>query len=772
MLIDFFFDTESCGLYSPTILIQYHKSKIRPIKPITRDDVIIHNIWTQPISESLELIQEMCENNVIGFNLAHDWFHLSRTYNILMELYPKNKPPKILDYHDIEDECHDKYCLKPKGALDLMLYGRTHDFQATMNQKDIVIRRVPRVLAEVLVKELEERIKIPKLCFAKRDGKQHWKIKNLLLDTTKEITPEQYKKIKTGKSNIKIDPNFVNIRLSFYPSTGLKPIMKYLLDKDIDLIENMLPLKRPVEAEWFPSSGRWLDVLPDHIFAWSHDIRRINYAKDDVVYLPDLFIHFKSPYDSIGEYNSMLACMVGSMHWRGFAVDLEQIEKQIKINKEVADRCLKEVNFNSPPQVINYLKEIANPIENTLINDSSFDTLINLKENGSFELIQRAKTVLEGRNAAGKLNLLKKLNLAKRLYVTFKVTGTKSNRMSGGSMEDSSSIGVVSKKGGSINPQGIKKGSDIRNIFILAHSDMVLDGGDFDGYEVTIFEAVSKDENLRKDLLSGKKMHGLWGESIYNKPYDYIVSTDGIPENEPEGYYGRSKKSFFAKLYDAQITKLTKVLQLPEEQVYSGIKHFEERYPGVAKDREKIYKDFSALSQPNGIGTAVVWKEPKKYIESFLGFKRFFDLEFETVKTLFELAQNPTDGMKEIGKLIKVVRRDRTQSASGALQSAVYAAAFSIQSSVLRSAINHRIQSPGGEMNKILQSRIWTLQPCGINKWVVMSFNMHDEQECPVIPEKQKKLENVVNSFIEEYKEFVPLLKMKWKHNLKSWGDK
>lgn len=772
----FFVDTESIGLYSPTILIQHYSCNDIP-NNITRDNVTIHNIWKESVNGSLELIQEICENTIVGFNLAHDWFHLSRTYNILHELYPRNKPPKLLDYHDIENEaiCHDAFCLKPKGALDLMLYGRTHEFQATMNQKDIIIRRVPRLLAELLVKELEEKIKIPNLYFAKREGKQLWKIKNLHKDTIKEVTPEEMSNI--DKNEIKIDPDFVNLRLEFHPSTGLKPIMKYLLNKDIDLIENMLSLKRPNEFSWYPSSGKWLSVAQDHIFTWSNDKRRINYAKDDVVYLIDLFNYFDKDKkltnylieNNYNDMDSVLACMTGSQHWKGFHINLDKIKEQIDVNQKIVNECSKDVNFDSPRQVVQYLKKDADQMESMLIKDSTKETLHILKTDGSPKVRKKAQLIIDGRKARGKLTLLNKLNQAKRLYVTFKVVGTKSNRMSGGSMEDSS---YATRKGGSINPQGIKKGDDIRETIIFKPETMVLCGGDFSGYEVSIAEAVFKDENLRKDLLSGRKIHALWGESIYDLPYADILSTEAIPESEPDGYYARSKRSFFAKLYDAQLLKMAEVLQIPEEQVMAGIDKFEHRYPGVALARKKIYEEFSALSQPNGIGTAVIWKEPKKYIESFLGFKRYFLLEYQIIQELFNLANNPTKEMKSVGHLIKVKRRDRTQSASGALQSAVYAAAFSLQAAIIRAALNHEIQSPGGEMTKILEARLWELQPQGINTWLIMLFNVHDEIQAPMVASLINKAKQIVYDFIEEYKKYVPLLKMKWKENLESWGEK
>lgn len=753
--LNYFFDTESIGFYSPTVLIQY---------AIGDGEPIVYNIFKEPVISTLNLIEDMCNNNVIGFNLAHDWFHFSRTYGVFKEL-PKSKPPNILDIQDVEDEdiCHDKYCLKPQGALDLMLYGRANELQATMNQKDIVIRRVPRLLANALVSELEDRVDIPKLYFAKRDGKQTWKIKDIWIDTSKEVTPEE--KADPVKFELKIDADFVNLRLGFYPSTGLKPIVKFLLNKDVDLIEDMLPFKRPTEYSWFPSSGEWLDVAAEHIYGWSNDKRRLKYAKDDVYHTRDVFRYFNSPYSSIGDFNSMLACMVGAIHWKGYKVDLVEANKQLLEHSSVAKGVSKEVNFNSPKQVVAFLKECANPIEDILITDSKTDTLNNLVVDGSPELARRSEIVLSGRHADKKVNLLSKVIKAKRLYVTFKVTGTKSNRMSGGSLETRGS------KTGSINPQGIG-GGPMRNCFPLAPDDMVLDSGDFSSYEVGIFAAVSKDVNLSKVLEEGKSMHALWGSFMYGMTYEEVMATEKIPDSEPDGYYKRAKKSFFAKLYDAQLLKLGNVLQLSEEKVYEGNQFFEKEYPGVAEAREETYKDHSAMSQPDGIGSAIIWNEPKEFVESFLGFKRYFNLEYKIIRALFELAQDPTDEMKSVGRLIKVKRRDRLQTGSGALQSSVYAAAFNLQSSIIRAALNHKIQSPGGEMTKLLQADVWTLQPQGIRPWVVMPFNVHDELQCPVRKEVQGELKQIIISFIEKYKKYVPTLKMDWKQNLKSWGEK
>lgn len=439
---NFYFDTESIGFFGPTVLLQY---------AIDDGDVVIHNLWTEKVGKSLELIEKMVECNVIGFNLSHDWFHISRTYNVLSML-PKNYKPEVIDYHDVEDEieAHDKYCLKPASAFDLMLYGRNNEFQATMNQKPITIRRVPRQLAEVLIQELEDTVEIPGLYFAKRDGKQTWKIKDLHINTAKEVTPEEKKIIVDSINNNTepeyiIDPDFVNIKLDFHPSTSLKSIMEYLLNKETDTIDDMLPFKKPIEYSWFPSSGEWFDVAEEHIWGWTNDQRRLKYAANDVHYLRDLVTWFssKKSMDNIdfinkysNDYNSVLACMVGALHWKGFAIDLDMIKQQLKEQEEIVKACKKEIEFDSPKKVVKYLHEACNPMEKELVVSSEIGILQACIEDGSDDLAKRARTVIKGRQARFEYSMLQKLDRARRLYVTFKVTGTKSNRMSGGSMEE------------------------------------------------------------------------------------------------------------------------------------------------------------------------------------------------------------------------------------------------------------------------------------------------------------------------------------------------
>jgi DNA polymerase I-like protein with 3'-5' exonuclease and polymerase domains len=176
------------------------------------------------------------------------------------------------------------------------------------------------------------------------------------------------------------------------------------------------------------------------------------------------------------------------------------------------------------------------------------------------------------------------------------------------------------------------------------------------------------------------------------------------------------------------------------------------------------------MRQPGGIGTKVEWHEPADYVESLFGFRRYFTLENQICKALFTLAEDPPKRWQ--GLNIKVVRRDREQSACGALRSALFAAAFAVQAANMRAAGNHVIQSSGAQLCKMLQRRLWNLQPSGINRWRIQPLNVHDEIMCPTVSEKIPEVRQIVKTFINDHKKDVPLLEIDWSDKLTTWADK
>jgi len=90
----------------------------------------------------------------------------------------------------------------------------------------------------------------------------------------------------------------------------------------------------------------------------------------------------------------------------------------------------------------------------------------------------------------------------------------------------------------------------------------------------------------------------------------------------------------------------------------------------------------------------------------------------------------------------------------------------------MRAAGNHVIQSSGAQLCKMLQRRLWELQPEGINRWRIQPLNVHDEIMCPAIKEIIPNITKIVKDFVQEYRATVPLLDIEWNESLKSWADK
>ncbi len=773
-----FMDTESFGFYGATILIQCR---------FQGESRFIHDVFHKTCRESLNLLIRMISCDVVGFNLTHDIFHLSRTLNVLTkyaEKFGEDSIPTAENYYLIEST-EDVFSLvyKPERLTDLMLIGRKGPFQATMNQKPVTIRKIPKEKAVFLIQDLTKRIKIPELFFSKKgEGKPEWKIKTLHWircpdgDYLKQVTPEEMSKFREDpdKNFIEICKDLVDIQLNFHPSTSLKNICHYVLGfetKDYDF-----PLNNKDELGYFPiHSDKDTGLLQQVIDIWTTDEDQRKYANDDTLYTEEVWnycvceeqgIEYEQGLDLVEQgyelnadrTDSSLSGLVGNAYWCGYTVDLPLIKKLygMALLKEI--EYSKEIQYNSHSKVLAWLKESASPILVKLITATNKETLEFLrKEEG--EIGRRADLVYKARRNNLELGLLSKLLKAKRFHVSFKVVGTKSNRMAGGSLEG---------KGKTINPQGIKKESSIRECFTFKEKGQVLCGGDFSGFEISIMEAVYGDPNLRRDLQSGLKIHGIWGSFLYQMTYDEIYATEHLGSDHPEGYYSRSKNSIFAQAYGAATPKICEITGLEEEDVLRATKYFEETYKEVAVSRQKTLKNHQAMVQQGGLGSKITWVNPQEYVESFLGFRRYFTMEYMIIKALFELSNNLPPKYFSNKSIMRGARR---QSVTGGVKSAIFAGAFGLQNSIIRAAGNHEIQSPGGQMTKELEDKIWELQPTGIHIWHVKPFNVHDELQVSVLEHLREDLVKIKDDYVEYRKSVVPLIKMDWKDNCSSWKE-
>lgn len=778
-----FIDTETTGFTGPVVLIQY---------AIDEDGITLFEPWCSPIHETLTLIQFICTHTVIGFNLVFDWFHLQKLYNCLFSLAEKvglEQQPRdhINTYANLEAVSRDGKCVKSKGAFDLLLHARKTKYQSTMDRKKIVIRRIPRALANNLIDELDSRLQFEDYLFANRKQKtnSNWKI-----------------------FDIKDSPDFVNVVCSFNASAKLKTLCldSGLISRDRLLMSDLdLPTK-PMERAWAPFATAissqdnywfckigskqgltWPGVIKKHIEFWRFNDKAREYATDDVKDTRALYHHFNDPTTS--DMDSILACMFGSIRWKGYLVNINMLNV-LKIKEQQKIESIPTSPAASKRWIMENMSEIeieATRTDKGTIADTSKKVILEaLAISGN----KRAKQVLEARQAAFKINLFNKLLKTGRLHPSTSVIGSLSGRASGRTETKDA------QPTSGLNALGIPNDPEIRECFTLAHSNMYLNGGDFDAFEVSIEDAVVNDPILRNELLtcykcehvrlpkqiddincpncnepkSRRKIHGLFAMALFpGKTYEQIEESKGTSDD----LYDKGKRGFFGSiLYGGNEHTLQNRLNIPEEDAKKARDSFFNKYEGIKKHQIKIIDRFCTIRQPNGLGTRFTYYEPEDFITSLFEFKRFFTLENRASKIIFNLAERPPKEWLKINEYcIRKEHRGR-QKIGGAVMSALFSTACTIQAQVMRAALNHIIQSTGSTITKLLQIALWQLQPVGVHEWLIMPYQVHDEVMTPAKKGMEQQIEQIVTDFVQKHRGSVPLLKMDWKSKMKNWAEK
>lgn len=803
-----YIDTETTGLCGPAVIVQY---------AIEDGPIEIHNLWTEPVIDSMKLIEEtFCPNAVVGFNLSFDWFQLAKMYTMLHWMADRGMAYELPENHIdelgmAEADCRMGPCIKPASACDLMLIARKTKYQITMNRGDIKIRRVPSALAWELAKELEERVVLKSILFARRKDK--YAPKWTVVPCTHRLTGQP-------------DPNFQDVVLKFKPSVALKALAIDALgveSDDVLLFTDIEVEKKfwPIENRWAPFAtsisnkdrkwrghimkGKkpikgyaWPGVIHHHINHWLYNGPARTYAAKDVDYTRGLDGYFNSPP---GDDDSVLACSVGSVRWRGYAVDLGGI-------KRLRDEALSKLGKypTAPKRARAYIEEALDATERLALKGTGKVQLEELakwhslpcpfcennprivanctgcdgKGTYSHPVAERAQNVINTRIAIKEVELYDKLLLAGRFHTSFKVIGTLSTRMAGAD---------------GLNPQGINHSKKVRGAFTFADGELVFYGGDFDAFEVGLADAAYNDPKLRQDLQTkavcpgcagrgskkgstcedckgtgqaNMKIHGLFAMQLFpGKSYEEIVMSKGSSFD----MYDYGKRGVFSQIYGGNENTLVSKLGVSIEVAIRASKGFGLRYPTMFAKRRETELAFCSMRQPDGQGKRVYWHEPKEYAESLFGFRRYFTLENEVCRALFQLANKLPPAMAAVK--VRVNRRvdGSGQTAAGATMSALFGADFGIQGQNTRAAANHEIQSSGAQITKSVQRRIWDLQPVGVSPWMVQPCNIHDEILCPTHPSIANRVKETVDSAVASYRDRVPLIELEWKQ-LKSWADK
>ena len=777
-----YLDSETCGFAGMAVLLQY-----------AFDDgpIVLYDAWLKPIEETLELIEQVMDKTFVGFNLAFDHFHLCKMYTTFRLLpagsIPANLP--VLQVAEAEKAGRDGPCLKPKGAMDLMLHSRKGEHQSLMSRHDIRIRKVPKNLSGKVKDAINERVTLDPIL------KASW------------VVAER----KNQKGVVSTE--FDDVVLRFRPDRGLKSLAKHCLNLDTEFhsFKEVWPVreKRLAELKYAPfalacgtdwkvrdKKGKlkgytWPFHIHNDIKHWSTNEEARRYGRDDVTYTRLLDKYFG--YPDANDDDSILACMVAAVRWHGFTIDVAKTTELLAESRKVLEAS--PININRPSEVRDYIQAVMDPAEGLLLDKSTKKAnLERIQEkyivpegeepeecvtcfgegcprcDGRGTLIpgptaasRRCAEILAVKAASKEIDQHSKLLKAGRFHASFKVIGTLSSRMAGGD---------------GLNAQGIKKSKAVRSAFTLAWPGMVLCGGDFDSFEVTIADAVFQDPQMRRDLINGLSVHTVMAKGMYpDKTFEQILASKDKADGSTIDMYGRGKGGVFTVMYGGNSGTIARKLSIKQKIADQVFDDFQDRYPGVRESRERNDSKFSSMQQEGGIGTAIKWVDPDEYCETFMGFRRYFTLENLICKALYGLANAvPKDwhlGDEVQGEFVPHTcnRRDRQQTLAGAASSAIYGAAFQLQAANTRAANNHLIQSPGAQMTKRLQCAVWEFQPAGVHSWQVAPMNVHDEVEVVTAPGLEDALKEKVRETVEGLRKDVPLIGLKWETNQATWGE-
>ena len=471
-----YLDSETCGLHGMPVLLQY---------AVEDGPIVLDEPWKRPIRETLDLIEWMLTHTMVFFNASFDMFHLVKLYTILRLADPNWIPEEhINELALLEPRAQDGPCIKPASALDLMLYCRKGPLQSLMARDDIRIRRVPTALAFALAEELEGKVQIDKIYFAKSADADapRWQVFD--------------RKDRFGE----LDKDFKDVCLRFSPAGGLKFLAEHVLKvkpkfhyKDVEPPTSWRPFElgyaptalaistAPTWEVWGQKKTKpnyldndvvegfedeevthgpddkllgytWPGVIKHFIDHWHTREDAREYATDDIVYTRALDQHFGFPAPD--DNDSVLACMVAAVRWHGFAINKEGIKNVRDAVHAIVQAS--PVNINKPAEVRKYITEMMNETEKLILSDSEKSTIIDSTKKNNLEAIAkwhvdereqrddgtwlevgqhpaavRSSEVLKVKEAAKEEELFNKLILAGKFHASFIVIGTLSSRMSG-----------------------------------------------------------------------------------------------------------------------------------------------------------------------------------------------------------------------------------------------------------------------------------------------------------------------------------------------------
>src|SRR4051812_31812857 len=81
----YYVDSETCGLCGPLVLLQYAKDD---------GEIQLYSPWTNPVYQTLEIIEEIISDEVCLFNASFDSFQICKLYTMFSMILDKDWIPE------------------------------------------------------------------------------------------------------------------------------------------------------------------------------------------------------------------------------------------------------------------------------------------------------------------------------------------------------------------------------------------------------------------------------------------------------------------------------------------------------------------------------------------------------------------------------------------------------------------------------------------------------------------------------------------------------
>ncbi len=287
-------------------------------------------------------------------------------------------------------------------------------------------------------------------------------------------------------------------------------------------------------------------------------------------YFSDIRDNFLEVYDL--ERKSLLVLMEMERH--GVLIDrpyLEGVQEQLLVELDELDLSIKnlvgdELNINSPRQLADYFfrKEGLAPIKMGKNHESvDVSVLEQLKHPLAEQLVSyRKKFKLANTYVAPMLEMLDDNG---RLHCSYNQVGAKTGRMS---CSDPNLQNIPSDRETSL----------IRRAFV---SDTGMVFFDYSGMEARVFAHYCNDTKLLNAYNENLDPYTMVGASIFDMPYDEVVSKLEAGDEEAKHIRYVGKTTFLSTIYGVGRKRLSGQLEVSMDEAQSFLKSFFNLYPKI-----------------------------------------------------------------------------------------------------------------------------------------------------------------------------------------------